>query len=525
MTRATRTLAALALAVAAVVLAAPGAHAQRFLPPGGPQFQPEPPQVRIPGGGTDLFRALLDKEGIQPVTQRDLNNMWAGTDDLIVVVIGSTQAVNWNQDPLRWAKNAVQANGAALIASDTGAVWLTRAGDFGGNVIAEINGSNVQADMNDSHRQDKTCAYAVPVSPDEYLRGDEKPGPVWGLFRGLTRLATNQPTYIQMHGNFGGEFQYPLARFPKSASVGWNGAALPRNSYLAIGGDGPRQRFNNDRQGFSFLAVADSSIFINQMLMEPTAENLDFTLRTVDYLKGPDKSRKRCLFFENGRVVEKFDGLRSALAKPQPKIPPEAMPSVPNILGKNQDKLIDMANGMADQFQTKDGLHNMILGRPGSESERRVFARLLEGALALAAIAVVVFLLRRAMRSKQPMDVPPSPNTGAGAAKTGPPGVFDRRQKELVRRNNLYEPVRNLMREFFDAVGAPPNPGPKLPPMEISDAVRKPESLRQAIRDMWRIAYGPPQPISAQRWFELEPYFDRLRQAHADGKWRFITDE
>lgn len=517
MTRATRTLAALVLAVAAVVLAAPGAHAQRFQQ----GIQPEPQPVRIPGGGTDLFRALLDKEGIQPVTQRDLNNnnVWA-SDDLIVVVIGSTQPVNWNQDPLGWARKAVQANGAALIASDAGFVSLVRATDFGGIVAADLNGNNVRADWNESHRADPSCPYAVPASPDEYLRNDEKPGPVWGLFRGLTKLATNQPTYIEMRA-FGGEFQYPLARFPKSGNV-W-GNALPRNAYLAVGGDGPRQRFT-DRHGYSFLAVADSSIFINQMLMEPTAENLDFALRTVDYLKGPDKSRKRCLFFENGRVVEKFDGLRSALAKPQPKIPPEAMPNVPNVLGKNQDKLIEMADRMVDRLQEDDELHRRLIGPPGSAQERRRFFWLLEG-LALVAAYMIWRLLRWSWLAKQPTDVPPAPNTGAGAAKTGPPGVFDRRQKELVRRNNLYEPVRNLMREFFDAVGAPPNPGPKLPPLEISDAVRKPESLRQAIRDMWRIAYGPPQPISAQRWFELEPYFERLRQAHADGKWRFITEE
>ena len=29
--------------------------------------------------------------------------------------------------------------------------------------------------------------------------------------------------------------------------------------------------------------------------------------------------------------------------------------------------------------------------------------------------------------------------------------------------------------------------------------------------------------MTVSRWRELEPYFDRLRQAHADGKWRFVT--
>ena len=137
------------------------------------------------------------------------------------------------------------------------------------------------------------------------------------------------------------------------------------------------------------------------------------------------------------------------------------------------------------------------LAAAAASGERRAFGWWLDRVLPVLAVVVAVMLLRRTFRARQPLDAPPPPVTGAGAASTGPPGVFDRRQKELVRRNNLYEPVRNLMREFFDSVGAPPNPGPKIPPLEISDAIRKPESLRQAIRDMWRIAYGPPQPISA----------------------------
>src|SRR6185436_8212358 len=99
-----------------------------------------------------------------------------------------------------------------------------------------------------------------------------------------------------------------------------------------------------------------------------------------------------------------------------------------------------------------DWLHNNLVGRPGSQGERRAFGWWLDRVLLVVAIIVTVMLLRRTIRARQPLDVPPPPTTGAGAATTGPPGVFDRRQKELVRRNNLYEPVRNLMREFFDSV-------------------------------------------------------------------------
>lgn len=522
MTRASRTLAAVALVGGFVALAAPGARAQRFDAQMGAQRDAQQP-VAIPGGGTELFRALLDREGIQPVTQRELSNQPWASDDLIVVVVGATHPRDWQYDPLQWVRNAITANGAALVATDSGAqVFRHDQPPNFNNAAADFNGGTVRADWNDCHRQ-TDCPFAVPVSPDEVLGGGQKAGPVWGLFRGLTKLATNQPTYIEMRGNFGGEYQHPLARLPKSSFDAF-GRRFNTPPTLAVGGDGPRQRFT-DRPGYAFLAVADSSIYINQMVMEPGTDNLEFTLRTIEYLQGPEKLRKRCLFFENGKVIEKFDGLRSALAKPKPKIPPEAMPNIGPLFGKHQDKLVAFLDAKADELQTNDVLHRGLVGRPGSEGERRSFAKWVEAAVVLASIAVIVVLLRRTLRARQPMDVPPPPSTGAGVARTGPPGVFDRRQKELVRRNNLYEPVRNLMREFFDAVGAPPHPGPKLPPLEVSDAVRKPDSLRLAIRDMWRIAYGPPQPISAQRWFELEPYFDRLRKAHADGKWRFVTDE
>ncbi len=485
------------------------------------------PLVAIPGGGTELFRALLDKEGVQPVTQRDINNgNVRPSDELIVIVIGTPPVVPRGEQPaaLLWVRWAVAANGAALVATD-GTLTLHRAqaNQFAIEPIVEFNGNTVHAAARDSHDGRVECPYAVPVSPDEIPRGGQKPGPVWGVFRGLNKLATNDPTCLVMKGEFRGECQYPLARLPKSSVLPVWPKHDVTSALFATGGDGPEQRFNG-RPGYSFLAVADSSVFINQMLMEPGTDNLELTLRTIEYLQGPQKHRKQCLFYENGKVIEKFDGLRSALAKPKPKIPPEAMPNVPGLIQRNQDKLVELGDRLADDFQTNDKLHRGILGRPGSEEERRMFGRLVQVAVVLAAIMITLLLLSRTLRARHPLDSPPAPNTGAGVASTGPPGVFDRRQKEMVRRNNLYEPVRNLMREFFDAVGAPANPGPRIPPLEISDVVRKPESLRQAIRDMWRIAYGPPQPITAQRWFELEPYFDRLRKAHTDGKWRFVTD-
>jgi hypothetical protein len=89
----------------------------------------------------------------------------------------------------------------------------------------------------------------------------------------------------------------------------------------------------------------------------------------------------------------------------------------------------------------------------------------------------------------------------------------------------VYEPVRDLVREFFVSLGIHGDQGPRHPKLVVSDVVRKPDSLRQAVRDFWKLAYGPPQEMSVGRWRELEAYFVRLRDAHADGKWRFVMPD
>ena len=518
MTRTSRLLAiAVFGAAVAGLLAAPAARAQPR-----PAPAPNPAPIAIAGGGTDLLRAFLDRAEIQPVRAND-NVQFDG--ELIVIVIGRTDNQAGWHNAMDSARRAIQGNGAVLIATDT-RTGITEAG--GWQQIALINGTSVTADPRDCYQppdqpgqQRRDTPFVGPVSPDELKNPPEKPGRVWGLFRGLTKLATNDPTYFE-EPQFRAEVQFPLARLPKSSATQWARRFDPPPLF-AVGNDGPAPGWGG-RIGYSFLAVADSSVYINQMIMEPGTDNLEFTLRTIEYLQGPDKQRKRCMFFENGRLVEKFDGLRSALVKPQPKIPPEKVPNIPTLIGKNQEKIVEGIDAFADRLQKDDWLHRSRLGQPGSPREQYTYSKWIEVAAVIASVFVVLYLLRRGLSARQPLDVPPPPNTGAGQASTGPPGVFDRRQKELMRRNNLYEPVRNLMREFFDGAGAPPHPGPRMPRLVIHRSVRKPDSLRQALRDMWRIAYGPPMHISAQRWFELEPYFERLRRAHEDGKWRFETD-
>jgi hypothetical protein len=232
------------------------------------------------------------------------------------------------------------------------------------------------------------------------------------------------------------------------------------------------------------------------------------------------RKRTRCLFVQNGQVVSYFRDLEQHLRPPLPPLPR------PNLWAL-QEKLVDAGNQIIDKFQENGGPSSLVLGREGARQDRRL-RDILRGLLVVAAVFAAWFVLRRVWGARQPTDVPPAPPSGQVAAhrdERPPPGVFHRRQRELLRRNNLYEPVRTALREFFAIAGAPPDASPKLPKVVIADVVRRPDTLRKALGDLWRIAYGRPVVVTVAKWNLLEPLFERVERAHADGKWRFVVAE
>jgi hypothetical protein len=470
-------------------------------------------QIEIPADGFQLFRGLLDRAGIKPITRQEFDRGWLNRwDDVIVIVVGDPAGRMNNVNAISFVHTSVNNGGAGFVAADSYVhLGVTLMQNLGGQDSAKIESGRVECkDPRSVHtvkldgggmESMPSCPYVVPVP----LNGAS---PLSKIFAGLNHVATNEPSYLRVSG-FSGEFRYALARFPKQSVLIDNQLGnrrvrpLPDDALFAIGGDGPD---GNNQSSYRFLAMADHSVFINQMLIEPGTDNLELTYRTIEYLQGPNK-RRRCLFIENGSVVEKFDELAQAFRQSRPS------PPIPN-LDKMQQKLTDFGNELADRLQTNNVPNKMLLAIASLPAIMRFF-------LVVAAIYSTWYLMRRLFTVRKPTDIPQPPSVAAAA--TGPPGVFERRQKELIRRDNLYEPIRDLVRDYFATVGIHGTQhGPKVPKLVISDMVRKPESLKLAIKDFWRLAFGPPQEVTVRRWREMEPYFERLQQAHADGKWRFV---
>jgi hypothetical protein len=485
----------LALAVTTSLLASTDAPAQEA----GAEQTP----IQISADGTQIFRGLLDLAGVKPITQQELFN-FNRPDDIIVISLGTTipQGIR-RYDPKEYVKLALARGGAAMIATDTSLQF-----NFSDGGAFSVTGERITCPDEIATLPGRDyCPFVVPIIPE---RGTQ----VGKLFENLDRVATNSSSYISLH-LIGGNFENRLATFPMNSINVNTRRSLLRNSSFAIGGE---MRLNNV-QSSRFLALADHSIFINQMLLEPGTDNLELTKRTIEFLKGPNQ-RTRCLFFEDGQVVDRFDELRHLYAKQQQ----QGMPMPQVNLWALQDKLTDLGNSIIDQLQTNNAHNSLILGS-GQDPERqhRVLSGIMRFMLVLLTIYGLWFVLRRVWASRKPTDVLPPP--AVATAPSGPPGVFERRQKELLRRNNIFEPVRDLVREFFISIGVEGEPGVKPPALAISDVVRKKDSLRKAIRDFWRLAYGPAQVVTIKRWNELEPFFERVRQAHADGKWHFVFED
>jgi len=480
--------------------------------------EPQQPQKRISRQGTEVFRWLLDRAGLKPLTEQEQYDVVRRRQysDTVVILMGSwNHQVAGGQNANRWMTAAVENGGAVLVTSDQG----TAVSPGGGLPQFVISGTRLVTPrpafgpwlvMNENEIEQ----YAVPLDPP--ARG----GPEWELFgaaRPLRRVVNELPSYLT---GLQGTALPPLAGFPPNARFQSNRNLLAPPDVAFAAGVARRHPFSE--RDFRFLAVADPAVFHNAQLIvhdennEPT-DNLEFADRVVRFLseENGQKQRTKCLLIVNGNVVGNYDELNQLLRPPMPPLPKIDWEKV-------QPKLVDLGNHLLDKVQEND-IPNQLMVQKNPDAPGSWYRTLLGVLLTLAAIWAAWNLRRRLGGAREPTDLAGAPPGGRPAPPPdGAAGVFGRRGKELTTRDNLLEPARAAGRDFFDAVGRPPEPGPRLPKVVISDVVRKPDTLRQALRDIWAVAYGRPAAVTAMRWAILEPQLGRALAAHRDAKWRFV---
>ena len=479
-----------------------------------------PPPVRtISYEGNEVFRWLLHRAELKPLTDAEVWRGPFGHSNLVVVVLGPPQfAFAGNQSTQGWINTALSNGGAVMIAFDGQASPSLQG--FPAAMHVQFGPFRVWPRPGEGFAGRPDSLLADPVV-DPAVLGPE--GLVFGGDRPLKRVATQNPGMIVRPPNAASALRV-LAEYPQGSRLG----GQPGNQHarqtavFAVGRSGQHPQ---TRLPYRFLAVADPDVFCNGLMIGSDAngptDNLEFADRVVSFLSeegGQKQQRTKCLLIVNGNVVRDYDQLSRLMRPPMPlpKLPPWE---------QLEPKLVDFGNQILDRVQENDVPNKLLVGSNPDAPGSRV-RYLLAGLLVMAALWALVSLVRRVWGARQPTDLAPAPPGGRPPPPPdGAAGVFGRRGKELAARDNLLEPARAACRDLFDTVGRPPDPGPRLPKVVISDVVRKPDTLRQALRDLWAVAYGRPTPVTAMRWAALAPLVARALAAHRDGKWRFVEAE
>jgi hypothetical protein len=327
------------------------------------------------------------------------------------------------------------------------------------------------------------CPFVFPAG-----RAD---GPRTALFENLktpAQVATNNPSFLD--GNLEQTAAYLQIRLFSG------GARLAVAAIPAV------------RRGERALVIADHSIFINEMMLQPDIENWAFALNVVRWLAdtGGGDRRTEVLFYEDGRIQSDFN---VSLDMPvTPPIPLEA--------------LVPLADETVAQLEQENAFNNMILEAVGGPN------RMMELIAGLLTFTFLLFGLYRFLQARI------QPNSGATAPWTDaidrpPTSAIERRHEFVLAQGNLAEAARELAHQAFAAVGLAPSHGALSPTVTVSGpwwARTSGHRWRRLVQDLWALATrGPARRISPAALRALDRTVHDLLAAVAAGKVRLAAAE
>ena len=252
------------------------------------------------------------------------------------------------------------------------------------------------------------------------------------------------------------------------------------------------------------VAFADVGIFTNQMMLADGTDNFAYAFHLTRYLAtGPDGKRKRtiCIFLENGEFRTDFD--RAPLGSMTPPIPPLPIPPWAEI----EKKLVTMAQDQVNDLEDRDWFEGKVA--PLARDIGRVLA------LVVAAWLIIVVLLRAFRTRHAPAQTPlPRP-------PDGPETIIERKRQEILQTNDVYEPLREHLREQFAAWHCPPGAG-HLPPIDVDGTKKERRRIEADLKRLWGVAFGDvPERVSFTRWKDYEAMLSNLADDADEGVWRF----
>jgi hypothetical protein len=453
--------------------------------------------------GTEVFRRILCDKDCTPLS--GFSDLERNAKHRILIVLGNLDSIAGMK--FRKLDAFVRAGGAVLAASDR-PLRSSEARDQ----LLEVSGVIISEstlgckEENRCYKNFPFCPYVEPIlGSDPFLFAI---GGSVGEVNGATKrleVATNVPSMLEVLDR--GKRLPPgierLARLPASSYLEHLpklvGAEVP--PLFAVGGELGDGRV---------LVLADHSIFINEMMLPPDNNNVEFTEECVDWLRGPGGQRNQVLFVEDGRIQTKFDiPLRSV------NLPIE---EVAKAIFERRNELLGEAEKVVGRLEDDNafnrGLLNLLYGM-GLPPRR-----LLGLAISFGALALLLYFIYRATRRRFRHEAAVPVLTHAVSRGLPVEPIAEQRHAELVQLGNLWEPASLMARRWFMRIGLERIDAEEPNFMALGSWWQRRKVIGR-LRWLWRLASGrQPQRVSAPELWKLQRELDELRGAWERGAWR-----
>jgi len=427
--------------------------------------------------GNHAFRYVLYSFDLKP--QDDLSQL---DSDTILIVFGETEILDDARVDLDNFLN--NKGGAVLIATDR-----TSQGKWQKFFQVEFRNQFVNAPPDLAYKnKHEACPRVTPTTVDDIP-----------IFRGLDNVYTNKPVYF-LNRSRGLK---TLATFRDDCWVDDRGHRVRLKdkvhqpaAFAAAGG------FGHFGQGRA-LILSDHSVFINEMMLQTDNDNFNLAFQSIHWLidrgEGQPK-RTRVLFLDEGDTITNFEV-------------PLTLTDVPN-------PPIDILNHMLVKLEQENFFNRLILGNdPG-----RRMSDIIRVLTIVITTAITGFGCYRFLQARYRQEAG-EPLFSSKLAQQKPDfALVTQRHLDMVKADNFWEAAHHLARDWFQTAVpgvletiAPGAPRPALPQFAVDAGWWRRLSWEGRVKNVWRLAAGSPQRLTAAEFARFVTQLDEIKTAHTRG--------
>ncbi|MEZ6141619.1 MAG: hypothetical protein R3B84_13690 [Zavarzinella sp.] len=481
----------------------------------------------LPAYGTEIFRFLLHLNGVNPISSFQEYRENPQPQNTIIVCHGDTDWLNTMGED--FVAQFIKAGGAIVIASENPPSRFPNLRIPGWNESLGITISNqyVESPNESCYHQLGYQPYLVPMwkfakvtpgTPHELFTETNNQGELSRVPSvGPNAIATSGPVDLLI-------YQQPTHRTLQTAVL----SKYPAKSFYFLNNNrmAPLLQSNSslvvsDTDSGGFLLLFGSRSLTDNSMLKGTPDpnqpqdivfdngNLGFQERLAKLLKtGSGGNRTKCLFVEEGRVIDKF-----AVPQISPN-PDDFDPSMipPSLLLKIADAVTEPIANFVEEKQIPDRITNRIV------PTRWVRKLLIWGMILL----LVGFILKwLGVVGKQPLSLSLASLKAYRRKANRINPVLDRAREQLDSQN-FYDAARLRVRYHLDIMGGEPKYDLQMPELLIASDARDRKELHAKISEFWELAYGTETfEISPEHWDRLNDDLERIMRLAQRGFWTF----